>query len=123
MQWNLIFKNCDYSHSPALKHVPKKAMLLPSRSITQDYAVVGLSNFPLDAAKMNRAIALVRPPPPESDLVKTANAICYMAPFVHTSAYMYVHLREKDYGPYATLYYHVIYVCSTIRERCYRHLP
>eukprot|EP00434_Breviolum_minutum_P031941 symbB.v1.2.028247.t1/scaffold2978.1/size66007/4 len=41
-----------------------------------DYAVVGLSNFPLDAAKMNRAIALVRPPPPKEDLVKTAKAIC-----------------------------------------------
>ena len=29
-----------------------------------DYAVVGLSNFPLDAAKMNRGITVVRPPPP-----------------------------------------------------------
>ncbi|CAJ1333582.1 unnamed protein product [Effrenium voratum] len=44
-----------------------------------DYAVVGLSNFPLDAAKMNRGIALVRPPPSRSDLEKTLKAICRLA--------------------------------------------
>eukprot|EP00435_Cladocopium_sp_Y103_P034253 s610_g8.t2 len=41
-----------------------------------DFAVVGLSNFPLDAAKMNRGIALVRPPPQKNDLVQTAKKIC-----------------------------------------------
>ena len=41
-----------------------------------DYAVVGLSNFPLDAAKMNRGITLVRPPPHYEDLLDTAIAIC-----------------------------------------------
>lgn len=44
-----------------------------------DYAVVGLSNFPLDAAKMNRGIALVRPPPNKSDLQKTLEALCDLA--------------------------------------------
>lgn len=44
-----------------------------------DYAVVGLSNFPLDAAKMNRAISLVRPPLRKNELVKTVKAICDMA--------------------------------------------
>ena len=41
-----------------------------------DYAVVGLSNFPLDAAKMNRGITLVRPPPPTTDLQKTMQTLC-----------------------------------------------
>ena len=40
--------------------------------------MVGLSNFPLDAAKMNRAIALVRPPPHQTDLMKTAQTICHL---------------------------------------------
>ncbi|CAE8620350.1 unnamed protein product [Polarella glacialis] len=41
-----------------------------------EHAVVGLSNFPLDAAKMNRGITLMRPPPTAEDLIKTLAAIC-----------------------------------------------
>ena len=40
-----------------------------------DVAVVGLSNWGLDAAKMNRAIVLSRPPPDTKDLVDTAYEI------------------------------------------------
>ncbi|CAE7349564.1 RNF213 [Symbiodinium sp. CCMP2592] len=39
-------------------------------------AMVGLSNSPLDAAKLNRGITVVRPPPTLKDLKKTAEAIC-----------------------------------------------
>ena len=40
-----------------------------------DVAVVGISNWELDAAKMNRSITLGRPPPTEADLIDTALAI------------------------------------------------
>jgi hypothetical protein len=39
------------------------------------YAVVGISNWQLDAAKMNRAIVLSRPDPDADDLRRTAEAI------------------------------------------------
>eukprot|EP00439_Symbiodinium_sp_Y106_P061165 s559_g9.t1 len=39
-------------------------------------AMVGLSNSPLDAAKLNRGITVVRPPPKLKDLKTTAGAIC-----------------------------------------------
>ena len=38
-------------------------------------AIVGISNWELDDAKMNRAIILQRPEPDENDLMKTAEAI------------------------------------------------
>eukprot|EP00741_Cyanophora_paradoxa_P015457 tig00020892_g14920.t1 len=40
-----------------------------------DVAVVGISNWQLDPAKMNRAIHLSRPEPDEEDLYRTAKAI------------------------------------------------
>ena len=39
------------------------------------YAVVGISNWALDPAKMNRAIVLSRPDPDAADLERTAEAI------------------------------------------------
>ena len=38
-------------------------------------AFVGISNWKLDASKMNRAIFLARPDPDEDDLVYTAECI------------------------------------------------
>jgi hypothetical protein len=43
-------------------------------------AVVGISNWALDAAKMNRAICLMRPEPKEADLQSTGESIVYAAP-------------------------------------------
>ncbi|KAK3289270.1 hypothetical protein CYMTET_3293 [Cymbomonas tetramitiformis] len=40
-----------------------------------DYAVVGISNWALDAAKMNRAVWISRPDPGQADLALTAKAI------------------------------------------------
>ncbi len=42
---------------------------------TPDVAVVGISNWALDAAKMNRAIYLARPEPDADDLLDTAKSI------------------------------------------------
>jgi hypothetical protein len=42
---------------------------------TQQVAVVGISNWSLDAAKMNRAIHLSQPDPSEDDLFLTSRAI------------------------------------------------
>ena len=44
-------------------------------------AMVGLSNSPLDAAKLNRGITVVRPPPKLKDLKTTAGAICNLDMF------------------------------------------
>jgi hypothetical protein len=44
------------------------------------YAVVGISNWELDAAKMNRAILLTRPEPGPDDLRKTAFKIVVRVP-------------------------------------------
>ena len=46
-----------------------------SNSFDLPYAVVGISNWALDPAKMNRAIVLSRPDPDADDLEKTAAAI------------------------------------------------
>ena len=46
-----------------------------SNNFDLPYAVVGISNWALDPAKMNRAIVLSRPDPDADDLEKTAEAI------------------------------------------------
>ncbi len=46
--------------------------LEPGKGELPDVAVVGISNWALDAAKMNRAIHLSRPEPPVDDLEETA---------------------------------------------------
>ena len=46
-----------------------------TNSFDLPYAVVGISNWALDPAKMNRAIVLSRPDPDADDLEKTAAAI------------------------------------------------
>ena len=56
------------------KHKPLKvlhSLLEPSGGQLPDVAVVGISNWSLDAAKMNRAIHLSRPDPDEDDLYET----------------------------------------------------
>ena len=51
------------------------SLLEPPGRGTPDVAVVGISNWALDAAKMNRAIYLARTDPSEEELIDTAKAI------------------------------------------------
>ena len=48
------------------------SILEPGKGKLPDVAVVGISNWALDAAKMNRAIHLSRPEPTPNDLGETA---------------------------------------------------
>jgi hypothetical protein len=60
------------------RHNPLKvlhSLLEPAFGAKPKVAVVGISNWALDAAKMNRAIHLSRPDPSERDLIMTANKI------------------------------------------------
>lgn len=50
-------------------------LLEPDGSVLKDLAVVGISNWALDAAKMNRAVFVHRPDPNEEDLRTTGIAI------------------------------------------------
>ena len=53
------------------RHNPLKvlhSLLEPDFGKTAEVAVVGISNWALDAAKMNRAIHLSRPDPEQKDL-------------------------------------------------------
>ncbi|XP_022093803.1 uncharacterized protein LOC110980993 [Acanthaster planci] len=51
------------------------SLLEPSTGDFPEMAVVGISNWALDAAKMNRAVHLSRPEPNENDLFETAKSI------------------------------------------------
>lgn len=51
------------------------SLLEPSESTFPDVAVVGISNWALDAAKMNRAIHLSRPEPNVEDLFETGKSL------------------------------------------------
>ena len=51
------------------------SLLEPGDSIFPDVAVVGISNWALDAAKMNRAIHLSRPEPDVDDLFETGKSL------------------------------------------------
>lgn len=62
-------------HSPDL---PLK--VLHGILVDPPIAVVGISNWALDAAKMNRAVCLQRPEPREADLQATGEAIVHAAP-------------------------------------------
>ena len=53
------------------------SLLEPENGKSPDVAVVGISNWALDAAKMNRAIHLSRPEPTVRDLYDTGNAILH----------------------------------------------
>lgn len=57
------------------KHNPLKVLHNLLESEENDVAVVGISNWALDAAKMNRAIHLSRPDPDAEDLYKTGQSI------------------------------------------------
>ena len=61
-------------HSPDL---PLK--VLHGILVDPPIAVVGISNWALDAAKMNRAVCLQRPEPREADLQATGEAIVHAA--------------------------------------------
>ena len=52
------------------------SILEPGKGELPDVAVVGISNWALDAAKMNRAIHLSRPEPTLKDLEETAISLC-----------------------------------------------
>ena len=51
------------------------SLLEPGDGAFPDVAVVGISNWALDAAKMNRAIHLSRPEPDEDDLFETGKSL------------------------------------------------
>ena len=53
------------------------SLLEPGNQMFPDVAVVGISNWSLDAAKMNRAIHLSRPEPTINDLKNTSYSIQY----------------------------------------------
>ena len=53
------------------------SLLEPGEGKLPDVAVVGISNWSLDAAKMNRAIHLSRPEPTEEDLCETGHSLHY----------------------------------------------
>ncbi len=53
------------------------SLLEPGEGELPDVAVVGISNWSLDAAKMNRAIHLSRPEPTEEDLYETGHSLHY----------------------------------------------
>lgn len=57
------------------KHNPLKVLHNLLEPEENDVAVVGISNWALDAAKMNRAIHLSRPDPDAEDLYKTGQSI------------------------------------------------
>jgi hypothetical protein len=62
------------------KHNPLKVLHSLLEVENRDIAFVGISNWRLDASKMNRALYLARPDPDEEDLKFTAiciyNSIC-----------------------------------------------
>ena len=53
------------------------SLLEPREGNHPDIAVVGISNWSLDAAKMNRAIHLSRPQPTKEDLYETGHSLHY----------------------------------------------
>ena len=53
------------------------SLLEPGEGKLPDVAVVGISNWSLDAAKMNRAIHLSRPEPTKEDLYETGQSLHY----------------------------------------------
>ncbi len=68
-------------------HNPLKvlhSLLEPPTGEKPELAVVGISNWALDPAKMNRAIHLSRPEPDKDDLFETAKAIANDAGRSHT---------------------------------------
>lgn len=54
------------------KHNPLKVLHSLLECENRDIAFIGISNWRLDASKMNRALYLVRPDPPLKDLKSTA---------------------------------------------------
>ncbi len=54
------------------------SLLEPGEGKLPDFAVVGISNWSLDAAKMNRAIHLSRPEPTKDDLYETGYSLHYI---------------------------------------------
>jgi E3 ubiquitin-protein ligase RNF213 len=96
-------------------------------------AVVGISNWSLDAAKMNRAVHIARPEPDEEQLVHTAEAIldsmdCRLTPEVIRSVkglaaafteYRTEQLRAVAHGNFHGLrdfYWTVRHVAKSLRE-------
>jgi MoxR-like ATPase len=76
------------------------SLLDPGEGTLPDVAVVGISNWSLDAAKMNRAIHLSRPEPTEEDLYETGYSL-YYADGADNSQY----LGEKDLRCLAEAYF------------------
>jgi hypothetical protein len=67
-----------------------------------DIAVVGISNWSLDAAKMNRAIHLSRPEPDVNDLHETGRSIQQLPEYATTSAMLIEALANAYHEYYRT---------------------
>ena len=76
------------------------SLLEPGEGKLPDVAVVGISNWSLDAAKMNRAIHLSRPEPTVEDLYETGCALHYVE-----SDDLSQNLREKELECLAEAYF------------------
>ena len=89
---------------------------------------VGISNWALDPAKMNRGILLSRGVPTEDDLIKTANGICSSDPDAKellkeiivefTKGYIHIRRRQsKEYFGLRDFYSLIKMVFSIAKER------
>ena len=81
------------------------SLLEPSDGKLLDVAVVGISNWSLDAAKMNRAIYLSRPEPTKEDLYETGHSLCWTGHYAEdqdNSQY----LTEKELKCLAEAYFY-----------------
>lgn len=112
------------------KHNPLKVLHSLLEVGNRDIAFVGISNWRLDASKMNRALYLARPDPEEEDLKFTAvsiyNSICpgirANEMLVKDLASAYFQLKEhykvnlKDYADFYGLrdFYHLIKQVSRV---------
>ena len=76
------------------------SLLEPGVGILPDVAVVGISNWSLDAAKMNRAIYLSRPEPTKEDLYETGHSLHYAEDQDNSQ-----NLTEKEFECLAEAYF------------------
>jgi hypothetical protein len=114
------------------KHNPLKVLHSLLEVENRDIAFVGISNWRLDASKMNRALYLARPDPDEEDLKFTAmsiyNSICHglrvNEKLIKDLASAYYQLKEHyktNFREYADFYglrdfYHLIKQVSRVLE-------
>ena len=76
------------------------SLLEPGEGKLPDVAVVGISNWALDAAKMNRAIHLSRPEPTRDDLYETGHSLHYAKDQDNSQYLAKVKLQGQDNSQY-----------------------